>query len=172
MVVARARPFRITFDVFKAVRGKRKSTPGTASGRRKIQWGWCKESGVKPITASDFRAMDEAGEESQFVFVCLLVSPRRPHPWRRVRGREQKTITNMCLRNRSQTFTARGSSSEGTLIRPTQWSWSSRGMGSSREWNVERVCVRRVMFSLLCLSYITYIHTYLFRLLCRRYFIK
>ena len=56
--------------MFEAVRGKRKSTPGTSSGRRKIQWGWSKESNVKPITASDFRAMDEAGKETQFVLVC------------------------------------------------------------------------------------------------------
>ena len=87
MVVARAtiKNHYSTFDLFKAVRGKRKSTPGTASGRRKIQWWWCKESGVKPITASDFRAMDEAGEETQLVFACLFVcvsSPASSMAWK------------------------------------------------------------------------------------------
>ena len=68
MVVARATIHHhlTKCETSKAARGKRKSTPGTSSNRRSILWGWDpmrKFGAIKPVSASDFEAMEATGKD-------------------------------------------------------------------------------------------------------------
>ena len=70
MVVACA---LLKFQTSTAARGKRKSTPGSVSNRRVIQWGYV-PGNVPAITAATFREMDARGEDTQEMFFLLFCS--------------------------------------------------------------------------------------------------
>ena len=69
MVVACA---LLKFQTSPAARGKRKSTPGSVSNRRVIQWGYV-PGNVPAITAATFREMDARGEDTQDVFFPVVL---------------------------------------------------------------------------------------------------
>ena len=78
MVVARARAtiknHFLTFQTSTAARGKRKSTPGTVSNRRMIQWGHI-PGNVPPINRAMFRKMEADGKDTQHISLLFVVAP-------------------------------------------------------------------------------------------------